>query len=157
MTRGYGRRLLLDWSAYARVLLAYRNGPGGGRLTAAQLSRFEEAALDGDLVVSPPFRMEALYSATGARDFRELREELDGFDQAVADATTWDVAILAQETLAATRGVSHRVKLADLLVAAIAHQRGLGVLHYDKDYATIAARARLELEDVWIAPRGSVD
>jgi hypothetical protein len=31
------------------------------------------------------------------------------------------------------------------------------VLHYDRDYDTIAARASLSFESVWVAPRGIID
>jgi len=153
----FGRPLLLDWSAYTRVLVARRRGPGGGRLTADQLALFDTAVLDDELYVCPPFRLEARYSARSAGDFRALSLELDGFRQAPADGSTWELAETAQQALADDRAVSHRVKLVDLLVAAIAHQHGLGVLHYDRDYETIADSSGLAVEHVWIAPRGTVD
>lgn len=154
---GYARSLLLDWSAFTRVLLARANGPGGRRLLDDALERFDAALLADELLVCVPFRLEALYSTRSPAEYAQVAAELDGFRQAAADAQIWDVAQRAQRTLARAPGVSHRVKLADLLVASIAHQHGFGVLHYDRDYDTIARHAGLTFESAWIAPAGSVD
>ncbi len=52
--------------------------------------------------------------------------------------------------------VSHRVKVADLLVAAAAHQADAGVLHYDHDFDTLAQHTELEFRSVRQAPRGTL-
>jgi predicted nucleic acid-binding protein len=109
------------------------------------------------LHVCTPFRLEARFSARSAEDFAALSEGLDGFPQAAGDAETWLLAERAQRDLAEGSGVSHRVKLADLLVAATASQHRLGILHYDADYDLIANHTELDFESVWIAPAGSVD
>ena len=49
------------------------------------------------------------------------------------------------------------MKLPDLLVAALADQHGLGVLHYDADFDTLAGHTTLTFRSRWIAERGSVD
>ena len=49
------------------------------------------------------------------------------------------------------------MKLPDLLVAALADQHGLGVLHYDTDFDTLAGHTTLTFRSRWIAERGSVD
>ena len=46
------------------------------------------------------------------------------------------------------------MKLPDLLVAAAAADVGIGVLHYDEDYDTLATV--LDFESRWIAPRSSL-
>jgi predicted nucleic acid-binding protein len=46
------------------------------------------------------------------------------------------MALTAQAELAATPGISHRVKPVDLPIASIATTEDLGVLHYDHDYDT---------------------
>jgi predicted nucleic acid-binding protein len=148
---------LLDWSAYTRVLLATSRPDEGRRLNSEQLEAFEEAVRADRLHVCTPFRLEARYSAQTAEDFAELSEELDGFRQTDADADTWLLAERAQRELAADPTVSHRVKLADLLVAAVASQHRLGVLHYDADYDLISRHTTLDFESVWIAPAGSID
>lgn len=148
---------LLDWSAYARVLLATSHPAGGRRLASVQLRAFEEAVRGDRLYVCTPFRLEARYSARAAEDFLALSEDLDGFHRADADAETWLLAERAQRELAENSAVSHTVKLADLLVAAIASQHGLGILHYDADYDLLSHHTRLDFESIWIAPAGSVD
>jgi predicted nucleic acid-binding protein len=135
---GYWQPLLLDWSAYARVL--------AGDLSAEQRATFEAAALAGELVLSPPFRLEARHAAPGLPE-----DELDAFPQAPADGETWRLAEAAQQDLG-----ERRVALPALLVAALAHQHGLGVLHYDADFDALAGHTTLAFEPVWIAPPGSL-
>jgi hypothetical protein len=50
----------------------------------------------------------------------------------------------------------HRRPPVDFLIAALADQHGLGVLHYDRDYDLIAAHGGLRFESRWIAPPGSL-
>lgn len=144
----YDGRTLLDNSAWAHLLLGHVRGK---HLTAWR------AAIDADeVVVCDPFRLEALYSARDRVEYEELLEELGALPQAPSDAHTWQLAQRAQGALAADRRVSHRVKIADLLVAASAHQHGLHVLHYDADYDLLQAHSGLTFRSVWIAPRGSL-
>jgi predicted nucleic acid-binding protein len=148
MTEGFGERVLLDNSAWARV--------GLRRLRPHDHEQWEAAVRNDEIVVSPPFRLEALYSARDADDFRELAEELSGFRQVGANSQTWRLAAEAQAALASDPAVSHRVKPIDLLLAAIASQNGVGVLHYDHDYDIIREHSPLMFRSVWIAARGSV-
>jgi predicted nucleic acid-binding protein len=64
--------------------------------------------------------------------------------------------VTAQAELAAVAEISHRVKPVDLLIAAIASERGLGVLHYDHDYDTIEKHTALSFASVWVASRASI-
>jgi len=148
MDDGYGEAVLLDNSAWARV--------GLGRLRTADRERWEAAVRGDEIVVSPPFALEALYSARGAEDFRELAEELGGFRRVGANGRTWRLAAEAQAALAANPAVSHRVKPIDLLLAAIADENDAGVLHYDHDYDTIRDHSPLDFPSIWIAARGSI-
>jgi predicted nucleic acid-binding protein len=154
---GNGRRLLLDWSAWSRVLLAQRQPDSGRRLPTDALVTVRAAVSAGELVVCSPFRLEARYSAQSPDDFRWISAQLDAFEQAHADQRTWQIAEDAQRQLAEAPGVSHRVKLPDLLVAALADQHGLGVLHYDADFDTLARHTTLAFGSHWIAERGTVD
>ena len=145
----YGGALLLDMSAWARVLL--------DRLGSSELSRFETAARAGEIMASEPFKLEALNSARGRDDYARLAERLAALPPAAGGPATLRLALDAQAELAHTPGVSHRVKPVDLLVAAIAHEHAVGVLHYDHDYDVIAEHSGLRVRSVWIAPRGSID
>jgi len=145
---GYGAAVLLDNSAWARV--------GLGRLAAHDAARWEGSVRADEIVVCPPFALEALYSARGSRDYLDLESELEGFRRVTADERTWVLAADAQRALATASAVSHRVKPIDLLLAAVAHQHGLGVLHYDHDYDTIGEHTPLRFRSVWVARRGTV-
>jgi predicted nucleic acid-binding protein len=146
--------------------LAASSASGGGRFLVdnSALARAPEvadewaAALANDqLYAGSPFLLEALYSARDGKDYQALDFELGaGLTLVEADADTFRQALYAQRTLAEKAAFSHRVKPVDLLLAALAHQRGLGVLHYDVDYDRIAAGSGLQFESRWVAPRGSL-
>lgn len=97
------------------------------------------------------------YSARDGRGFEQLAKRLDALQHAPLTAAAAVDALNAQAELAAAKGISHRVKPVDLLIAAVAAVAGVGVLHYDRDYDTIAAHTSLSISSVWVAPRGSID
>jgi predicted nucleic acid-binding protein len=145
---GYGRPLLLDNSVWARSL--------DKRLTGVARSTFEQALADGELWTCPPTFLEMLYSARDGQDFGLIADELGALPHASLSDEAGAAAIAAQARLAAAPGISHRVKPVDLLIASIADVHGLGVLHYDHDYDTIAQHTALSFDSVWVAPRGSI-
>ena len=66
-----------------------------------------------------------------------------------------NAALTAYRELAHRQPLLHRsVKLPDVLIAAAAAEAGVGVLHYDADYDTLATVLRFESR--WIARRGSL-
>ncbi len=69
---------------------------------------------------------------------------------------TEDVSRRALEVqgLLARRG-HHRVALPDLVTSAAAERSGVAVLHYDRDYDTIASVTGQPVE--WVVEPGSVD
>jgi predicted nucleic acid-binding protein len=97
------------------------------------------------------------YSARDGDGFEQLAQRLDALAHTSLTAEAAAQALSAQAELAATKGISHRVKPVDLLIAAFAAAAGIGVLHYDHDYDTIAAHTSLSFASVWVAPRGSID
>jgi predicted nucleic acid-binding protein len=146
---GYNRSLLLDNSAWARVV--------DGRLVEPHRKTFEAALTAGQLWTCPPSLLELRYSAIDGEEFDAVCDELDALPHAPLTAQAAARALTAQGELAAARGVSHRVKPVDLLIAAVAAEERLGVLHYDRDYDAIAEHTSLVFLSVWIAPRGSLD
>lgn len=44
----------------------------------------------------------------------------------------------------------------DLIVAAIADRHGLGVLHCDRDYDSIAEKTDLDFASIRLAPAGTI-
>jgi predicted nucleic acid-binding protein len=145
---GYSRALLLDNSAWARLL--------DGRLAGSPRETFEAALTAGQLWTCPPTLLEMLYSARDGDQFAAIAEELDALPHAPLTAEAAARALTAQAELAATAGSSHRVKPVDLLIAAVAATEQLGVLHYDHDYDVIAEYTSLSFASVWVAPRGTL-
>jgi len=135
--------LLLDMSAFAR---------------ARDLSADWDAALiAGQLVVSPPFLIEALFSTRNEQEYAALAEELTvGLDQVAIDEETWVLALAAQAHMAAHASAYHCRPPVDYLNAAAAHQHSIGVLHYDEDYDRIRAHGGLRFSSVWAAPKGTL-
>jgi hypothetical protein len=145
---GYGQALLFDNSVWARLL--------DGRLAGSSRERFEAALAAGELWTCPQTLLEMRYSARDSKGFALTAKRLDALPHAPLSAESAATAITAQAELAATAGVSHRVKPVDLLIASIAATRDLGVLHYDHDYDTIAQHTSLSFDSIWAAPRGSI-
>jgi predicted nucleic acid-binding protein len=145
---GYGQELLLDNSVWARAT--------DGRLIGSPREIFDAALAAGELWACPPALLEMRYSARGSDGFALTAVRLGALPQARLTADAAEAAVRAQGELAATSGVSHRAKPVDLLIAAIAADAGLGVLHHDHDYDTIAAHTSLSFASVWVAPRGSI-
>lgn len=146
---GYGQRLLLDNSAWARAL--------DGRLSGPDRETFDAALAAGELWTCPPTLLEMRYSARDGKGFDQLAKRLSALRHAPLTTDAAADALSAQAALAGAKGVSHRVKPVDLLIAAVAAASDVGVLHYDRDYDTIAAHTSLAINSVWVAPRGSID
>lgn len=138
-------RWLIDNSAYARAA------------DPAVASVWADEVRAEALVACGPFVIEALFSARDAGELSPLIEELtDGLSYLDADAETWRLAREAQLALAEVAPQLHRRPPVDYLIAAMAHQHHLGVLHYDSDYELISQHSALRFEPRWIVPRGSL-
>jgi predicted nucleic acid-binding protein len=145
---GYGRRLLFDNSVWARLL--------DGRLAGPARVIFEEALVANELWTCPPTLLEMRYSARDSDGFAMTARRLDALPHAPLTTEAAATAVTAQAELAATPGISHRVKPVDLLIASIATSNDLGVLHYDHDYDTIVEHTALSFPSLWVAPRGDI-
>jgi predicted nucleic acid-binding protein len=123
----------------------------GGELRTA----FDQDVTDGQVATCDMVRLELLYSARNAKEFRGLRIELDALLNCEIGVDQWQRALEVYERLARQRGLHHRaVRHPDLLIAAAAEASGIPVLHYDEDYDRIAAITGQEVR--WLAPRGSL-
>jgi predicted nucleic acid-binding protein len=138
---------LLDTSVWARL----RDGRLLGSAAEDVFTRLER----GELALTEPLILEMRYSARDGADFALLAEELGAFPLLALDKTAVSRALDAQSQLAGARGVSHRVKPVDLLVAAVAERNSTAVVHYDSDYDVLAEHTDLDFESVWVAERGS--
>lgn len=136
-------RYLMDMSAWARL-----QHP---RLPTTRSEHVAQAMLDGRIHACPPFLLELGHSARNHRDYASLMALVeDAMPLVPLTEMAVDDALRMQEQLAVSS--HHRVKANDLLIAAIAVENGLTVLHMDKHYPIIADRVAGELSVEWLAP-----
>ncbi len=135
-------RYLIDTSAAARMT---------NQLVAQRLSPLIEAGLVGTCAV---LDAEALYSARSPGEYERVRSRRRvAYEYLPTGDEHWQVALDTQRQLA-HNGRHWSVGIADLLIAAVARDHNVTVLHYDLDYELVADR--MGLEQQWVAPAGSV-
>ncbi len=112
-------------------------------------------ALEGDhLRISPVARLEILYSARNGTIFDDLAQELSELRAAPLTPSIVHAAEDTMRTLAHRSAGAQRLPLVDYLLAATAQDRGFAVLHYDRDFDTLADI--IGFESIWLAPPGSI-
>jgi len=119
----------------------------------AVATRLGPLLVGGDVATCGVIDLEILYSARNHAELARLRAERAALPQLSIEQADFERAIEVLETLA--RSGRHRaVGIPDLLIAAVAERAGVAVLHYDRDFDTIAAVTKQRVE--WIVPAGTV-
>ena len=116
--------------------------------------RWLAALLGGRLRLSPLIRMEILLSARPGGEFDPLAERLDTIRAAPLSASTIRAAEAAMRALAHRSAGAQRLPIVDYLLAAAAQETGAAVIHYDRDYDTLAEV--MEFDSIWLAPPGTL-
>jgi len=116
--------------------------------------RWLAVLLDDRLRLSPLVRTELLLSARGGSEFDLLAEQLDTLRVAPLDALIISAAEAGMRTLAHRSDGAQRLPVVDYLVAAAAQELGAAVIHYDRDYDTLAEV--MEFTSIWLAPAGTL-
>jgi predicted nucleic acid-binding protein len=117
---------------------------------------WNSAIAEDRLATSDLVTLELLYSARDGRDFDHWADRLSLLQQARVTPAVLVAARDAFRELAHRHPLFHRsVTVTDLVTAAAAEEAGMGVLHYDADFDTLATA--LSFESRWLAPRGSLD
>jgi predicted nucleic acid-binding protein len=106
------------------------------------------------LRLSPAVRLEILLSARDGGSFDALTESLAAVRTAPLTAAVIRAAQAAMRVLAHRSAGGHRLPVVDYLVAAAAQEIGAALLHYDRDYDTLAEV--MEFDSVWLAAPGSL-
>jgi predicted nucleic acid-binding protein len=106
------------------------------------------------LRISPLVRFEILLSARDGQSFDTLAERLSALHKAPLNGSVIAAAERAMGALAGRSAGSHRLPIVDYLVAASAQELGAAVIHYDRDYDTLAEL--LDFESIWLAPAGAL-
>ena len=116
---------------------------------------WREGLIADRIAVTPPVRLEVLYSAQSAADYERTAMRLNALRQVPCGQDAMERALEVQHRLARKHALHHRrVSLPDLLIAAAAELAGVTVWHYDSDYDRIAEVTGQPTE--WIVPRGSI-
>jgi len=102
----------------------------------------------------PLVRSEILFSARNGDEFDRLAEQLGSIRAAPLDNSVIRAAETAMRALAHRSAGAQRLPIVDYLLAAAAQEVGAAVLHYDRDYDTLAEV--LEFESIWLAPAGTI-
>jgi predicted nucleic acid-binding protein len=125
------------------------------RSSKPALQWFGPAVEDGRIAVCDQVAMELLWSARDIADFRATEAALLACPWFAVEPSDWEEARRVFRELAALGPLHHRqVKIADLLIAAVAARNSLVVVHYDSDYDTIAGVTGQPTR--WAAERGSL-
>ncbi|MBV6703367.1 PIN domain nuclease [Kitasatospora aureofaciens] len=135
---------LIDTSAAARLITK-----------PAALAAWGEALAAGKIGICAPTEGELLYSARSVAEMRAMRAQFERlYTWWVVPDDVWRQIPALQLRLAETG--SHRsAGVVDLVVAVTAMHHGLTVLHYDRDFETIAKHTDLKAR--WLAEPGSLD
>lgn len=115
---------------------------------------WKEALLGRRLRISPVVRFEILLSARSGQGFDTLAEQLTAIQAAPLDSSVLRAAEAAMRALSHLSAGAQRLPVVDYLVAAAAQELGAAVIHYDRDYDTLAGL--MEFESVWLAPPGTL-
>lgn len=113
----------------------------------------EAGAERGELGRAGISDLEIGYSARSAAEWDQLLEALDAFELVEITADHLRRARQVQRLLASKHQRGR--KIPDLLIAAAAESRGLGILHYDADFDRIGAVTGQPCQ--WVVPAGSAD
>ncbi|MFJ9544414.1 PIN domain nuclease [Streptomyces sp. NPDC101225] len=116
---------LIDTSALARILL---------RQAAPE---WEQCIGAGLIALCDLTELEVLYSARSAKDRDAIQERLNQFAWCPMPDGIYRRARVVQGQLTA-KGEHRSAGAVDLLVAATAEEAGLTLLHFDRDFDTIA-------------------
>jgi predicted nucleic acid-binding protein len=93
-----------------------------------------EAITSGRIVTCLPIRYELLVSTRDAAEFGALEERLADLRDVAVTAAAQRAAMAAMHALARLGPLHHRLPLPDLLIAAVAQENGLLVLHEDRHF-----------------------
>ena len=109
----------------------------------------------GLVATCAPLDFEALFSARGPQDYEQIRADRQAaYEYLPVLDEHWQRALEVQRSLARVSR-QRDVGLTDLLVAAVAEQHHVTVLHYDSDYDTISEF--IDLQAKWVVERGNID
>lgn len=146
-----GRVVVADTSAWVIVRRAQREQP-----SHPLIAEFAHALGSGQVRACDAVKLELLHDARSPQAFVEVEERLDSVGSLPITTTASHAAIGALRDLSASAPPGapqqHRVGHGDVLTAAIAAERGFGVLHYDRHFDLLSTV--LNFDSIWITQAG---
>ena len=139
------RRYLIDNSVWQRVAKP--------RVRAALRARMSRPGFP-DVLICPPIAAEVGFSARDAREHAEIREQLLAYRDC-RTAPLADDVLAIQEAVIAT-GRHRAVGAIDAEIAAYALANDATLLHYDRDFETVADCVP-GFRHEWLLPAGTID
>ncbi|GAA1084558.1 PIN domain nuclease [Nocardiopsis composta] len=136
---------LIDTSALARLF---------DKSSAPEVEPWAQAAIAGLIAVCPITELEFLYSAISPSHRAQMSEELGRLFLPVDLGDRCTSRALEVQRLLADASEHRSAGPVDLLVAACAELSGLTLLHYDRDFETIAKHTGQPTS--WLAEPGSL-
>lgn len=137
-------------------------GGEGYLLDKSVLARIDKAPVaaallpySGQLATCSTVLLELGWSAMSARHHARIMDDLAWYQKLEIDQPTLDLAVRLQEALV-RRGQHRGPGVADLVLAATAVSHNAVVLHYDRDFETIAA-VDDRFRQRWIVAAGTAD
>ncbi|WP_305788769.1 PIN domain nuclease [Symbioplanes lichenis] len=137
-------RYLIDNSSFTRLA----HNPG-------LREKWRKAMEDGIVGVCALAEVEILYSARDKAEFTEMLRDLSESFVWVMTPDRAEHRLREVQRALVDRGAHKSAGPVDLLIAAVAELQGLTVLHYDRDFATVARVTGQPVQ--WVAEPGSVD
>jgi predicted nucleic acid-binding protein len=117
---------------------------------------FADQLGQGQIALCDMVALEILHTAATAERYLALESHLRLAPWLRMDRWEWTRALEVYGLLAAQGDQRHRsVKHADLLISACAERHSVTLVHYDRDFDTIAAVTGQSAR--WVAPRGSLE
>ena len=114
---------------------------------------FNTEVRSGRVLVCDQIILELIRLAPNETRAHELAGRLSAFDDVTMPHDVWSRAREVQLAMAGS-GDHRRVPPADLLIAATAERAGVPLVHYDQDYARIAAVTRQP--HLWFVAHGAL-
>jgi predicted nucleic acid-binding protein len=118
-------------------------------------ARLDRLALAGELAICAITALELGFSARSGDDHQRLVHQVGHVYAWVPTEDRSARRALQVQGELARRGQHRTVRLPDLLVAAVAEQSDLVVLHYDRDFDRVAAVTGQACE--WVVPPDTAD
>jgi predicted nucleic acid-binding protein len=124
------------------------------RASSPRIAREWRAAVATDQIcTTPAVAFELLHTAQNGQEFDALTEELAALREIPFSRSIVAAARSALHRMAHHSAGLHRVPMTDVLVAAAAESRGIGVLHFDGHFDRLARF--LHFESRWIVGRAA--